>query len=123
MNWGLVITALGLFGVLPLAGFALARRAPGRMRLLVGLVAALMVAAALAAFMRGHALGFFDGFDLTLMGIGCAALAHLLLAGLADGWIAARPGWGARPILLRGGVTAGLALTGFTAVLLWPWVD
>ena len=60
MKWGVLAIALTLFVLLPVAGFMVARRAVGRRRLIYGLGALGLFAAAIPAFLRGEALGFFD---------------------------------------------------------------
>ena len=41
----------------------------------------------------------------------------------ADGWVAMRPGWGARPVLVQRAVSVSLVLGAYMTVFLWPWVD
>lgn len=123
MKWGVVAIGFALFVALPIAGFFAARSREGSARIGFLLGAVLLFAVALWAFARGAALGFFEGFEETMLALGCVTLGHLVVAGLADGWIGAQPGWAERPLLLRRGVSAGLIALGFATVLLWPQID
>ncbi len=123
MKWGVLAIALTLFVLLPVAGFMVARQAVGRRRVIYGLGALGLFAAAIPAFLRGEALGFFNGFEETMLGVSCVTLGHLLLAGLADGWVAMRPGWRMRPVLIQRAVSVSLVLGAYATVFLWPWVD
>jgi hypothetical protein len=123
VKWGVLAIALTLFVLLPVAGFMVARQAVGRRRVICGLGALGLFAAAIPAFLRGEALGFFNGFEETMLGVSCVTLGHLLLAGLADGWVAMRPGWRMRPVLIQRAVSVSLVLGAYATVFLWPWVD
>lgn len=125
MKLDVVAAAVALFVVLPIAGFFVvrARARSLRRRAAFALAAGALFAAGAWGFARGEALGFFEGFEETMLGVACFTLAHLVLAGVADGWIGTRPGWDAQPRLLRRGVTAGLISVALASVFLWPQID